>query len=190
MNDPFVIALAGGGLAILGVIVGQLISYITEGRKRSWQLEDKDKDWGRKIRNMRLDQVETFVERLSVEFNHERVDIFSGTTETTTQESANWIIHNAYERFFVKTDNKDDLQDPIVESIGDKELLASWKSIRATSKESNLIMLDFLNHVKDKDIPVKDEERKKYKLSLDTNQAEFLKNLVDIYKQIDRVRSL
>ncbi len=192
MGDQVTIALVGGALAILGVIVGQLISFITEGRKRKWQLIDQDKERVRTVRRLRLNQVEKFVERTSAEFNQARTDIILGTTHKLTQKNVDMMMEHYFDRAFGfrLQDNSKYTYTPIVKSIGDKGLLESWEKLNATAGELYKIQPSFYERLKKGKIPIDEEESNKLMTFGNANHYEYNDCIIDIYQQIDRVKSL
>jgi hypothetical protein len=190
MNDQFLIAFVGVGGTLLGVIISQLITYITEGRKRKWRVTDQEEERVRNVRLQRSDQIEVFLQNLSAQFISTRYDLVACLSKNITRDDIDLIINNYFDKMFGLKDNDMYIQSPIVYSIGDKDLNNSWQYLMSDIIEINNFQPDFFRRMKTEKLPVPKAESEQYIEFLYQIHGKFTYHMEDIYKQINRIRAM
>jgi hypothetical protein len=90
---PWVSLLTGGGLMMLGSLIATLVTIVNDQKKRVWQITDDEKEKRIKVRNMRLDQVEDFINTFVDDLYAADVQFQKLTEEMIHQDE---LIEDAY----------------------------------------------------------------------------------------------
>jgi len=184
MNENIMAAVIGASAAIIGVIIGQIITIINSLLQRRWNEYDYYRN--RKVVTVekRIDQIEKFVETMTKIIFKTKKDISFHATNSDKEMASERLIE--WSGWKNEMDASNHYYSLAIRSLGDEILLKIYETLRSRSSEMESQLFELLNAKYIKKTKI-DED--KYKINSEKLFDEYSSVMSDFFIRLDWIKT-